>query len=192
MNQKKAMSLLLPIAAVVVLSMGVYQAWLRTPPALPQTVEDVEALFNSPRYARLSDKEKRPYQERMNEMWGSLSKEDRKRLGESLQDNPDARQEALEQGIRTFYKTMIYQQDKAARNAFLDMMIDQMESTEGKRQQQDQKAARNTPEGKEREKENMARMYDWLDQGDPQTMGYGSDFFKLLQERREERGLPPF
>lgn len=182
----------LPLLAIAALAFGGYQAWLRTPPAMPETVDDVEQLLNSARYARLSNTDKRPYQERMNEMWGSLSKEDRKRLGESLQDNPDARQEAFEQGIRTFYTTMIYQQDEAARNAFLDMMIDQMESAEGRKNRKEQQASRNTPEGKEREAERMRKMYDWLDKGDPQTMGYGSDFMKLLQQRREERGLPPF
>jgi hypothetical protein len=182
----------LPLLAVSALLVGGYQAWLRTAPAMPESVDDVETLLESPRYIRLSNSQKRPYQERMNEMWGSLSKEDRKRLGEQLKDNTDAQQEAFEQGIRTFYKTMIVQQDPAARTAFLDMMIDQMESAEGRRRRQEEQSSRNTPEGKEREAEHMRRMYDWLDTGDPQTMGYGSDFFKLLQKRRAERGLPPF
>lgn len=192
MKAKTIKLVVLPLLAIMAIALGGYQAWLRTPPAMPETVDDVERLFDSARYARLSNSDKRPYQEHMNEMWGSLSKEDRKRLGETLIDNPDARQEAMEQGIRTFYKTMIYQQDEFARNAFLDMMIDRMESDEGKQDRKEQQASRHTPEGKEREAEHMRKMYDWLDKGDPQTMGYGSDFFKLLQQRREERGLPPF
>ena len=192
MKSKMINLVVLPLLAILALGFGGYQAWLRTPPAMPETVDEVDALLDSPRYVRLSNAEKRPYQERMNEMWGGLSKEDRKRLGEQLQDNPDARQDAFEQGIRTFYKTMIVQQDEAARTAFLDMMIDQMESAEGRQRRENEQASRNTPEGKEREAEHMRRMYDWLDKGDPQTMGYGSDFMKLLQERREERGLPRF
>ena len=183
---------LLPLLAVSALIIGGYQAWLRTAPPMPETVDDVEALLNSRRYARLSDAEKRPYQERMNEMWGSLSKEDRKWLGEQLEDNPEARQEAFEQGIRTMYRTMILEQDEQQRNAMLDMIINQMESAEGKRRQQEDLAARDTPEGREREARDKQRMFDWMDQGDPQAMGYGSEFFKLLQNRREERGLPPF
>lgn len=193
MNKSKLIKLvLLPVIALTVLTFGGYQAWLRTPPAMPETADDVESLLNSPRYARLSNVEKRPYQERMNEMWGSLSKEDRKWLGEQLEDNPDARQEAFEQGIRTFYTTMIVQQDEAARNAFLDMMIDQMESSQAREKRQEGLASRDTPEGKERQAEGMRKMMDWLDKGDPQAMGYGSEFFKMLQNRRKERGLPPF
>lgn len=190
MNSKVKL-IVLPVLAVSALVFGGYQAWLRTAPPMPETVDDVEGLLNSARYARLSNAEKRPYQERMNEMWGSLSKEDRKQLGERLEDNPEARQEAFEQGMRTMYKTMIIQQDVAARNAMLDMFINQMESAEGQRRRQEDIARRDTEEGREREAEGMRRMYDWMDKGDPQTMGYGSEFFKLLQDRREERGLPP-
>lgn len=183
--------IVLSTLAVAALSLGCYQAWLRTPPAMPQTVDDVESLLNSARYTRLSNAEKRPYQERMNEMWGSLSKDDRKLLGERLEDNPEARQEAFEQGMRTMYKTMIINQDEAQRNVMLDMIINQMESAEGRQRREDDLASRDTPEGKEREEEARQQMFDWMDKGDPQTMGYGSEFFKLLQDRRTERGLPP-
>ncbi|MBX2850204.1 MAG: hypothetical protein KTR15_00495 [Phycisphaeraceae bacterium] len=192
MKSKLIKLVLLPALALTALVFGGYQAWLRTPPAMPETADDVEALLTSRRYARLSNTDKRPYQERMNEMWGSLSKEDRKWLGEQLKDNPDARQEAMEQGIRTMYRTMIIQQDEAARNAMLDMIINQMESAEGRQRRQDDQARRDTPEGKKQEEEGRRRMMDWLDKGDPQTMGYGSEFFKMLQDRRKERGLPPF
>lgn len=191
MKAKIIKLVLLPLLAITALAFGGYQAWLRTPPAMPETADDVEALFENPRYKRLSKVEKRPYQERMNEMWGSLSKEDRKRLGKRLKDNPDARRQAFEQGMRAMYKTMFLQQDEAQRNAMLDVIINQMESAEGKRRRQADLAARDTPEGKEREAEAQRRMFEWLDKGDPQTMGYGSEFFKKLQERREERGLPP-
>lgn len=190
MNQKVKL-IVLPLLAVAALVFGGYQAWLRTAPPMPETVDDVEGLLNSARYARLSNAEKRPYQERMNEMWGSLSREDRKQLGERLEDNPEARQEAFEQGMRTMYKTMVIQQDEAARNVMLDMIINQMESAEGRQRRQDDLASRDTPEGQEREAEARQRMFDWLDKGDPQTMGYGSEFFKLLQDRRKQRGLPP-
>lgn len=190
MNQKVKL-IVLPLLAVAALVFGGYQAWLRTAPPMPETVDDVEGLLNSARYARLSNAEKRPYQERMNEMWGSLSREDRKQLGERLEDNAEARQEAFEQGMRTMYKTMVIQQDEAARNVMLDMIINQMESAEGRQRRQDDLASSDTPEGQEREAEARQRMFDWLDKGDPQTMGYGSEFFKLLQDRRKQRGLPP-
>ncbi|MFK7790331.1 MAG: hypothetical protein AB8C95_12670 [Phycisphaeraceae bacterium] len=183
--------IVLPLLALSALTFGAYQAWLRTPPPIPESIADVESLLDSSRYTRLSDAEKRPYLESMNEMWGSLSREDRKRLGEQLKDNPDARQEAMEQGVRTMYKTMIVQQDEAARNAMLDMIINQMESTQGRQRRQNDIASQNTPEGQERKAEAQRRMFDWMDKGDPQAMGYGSEFFKLLQNRRKELGLPP-
>lgn len=183
--------IVLPIIAVAALAGGGYFAWLQSSPPMPETVEDVESLLNSARYARLSKAEKRPYQERMNEMWGKLSKEDRKRLGEQLKDNTDARQEAMEQGIRTMYTTMIVNQDEAARNMMLDMIINQMESAKGKERRQKDMASRDTPEGREREAESQRFMLKWMDEGDPQAMGYGSEFFKLIHNRRKERGLPP-
>jgi len=191
MSRKKLKLIVLPVVALAALAFGGYQAWLRTPPPMPETVDDVERLLDSERYARLSNTEKRPYQERMNEMWGGLDKDDRKRLGERLKDNPQARQEAFEQGLRTLYKTMIVQQDQAARNAILDMIINRMESAEGRQRRREGQAARNTPEGREREQEARRKMFEWMDKGDLQTMGYGSEFFKLMQDRRKERGLPP-
>lgn len=183
--------IVLPILAAATLIGGGYFAWLQTSPPMPETAEDVESLLNSARYARLSNVEKRPYQERMNEMWGSLSKDDRKRLGEQLKDNTGAQQDAMEQGIRTMYKTMILYQDETNRNAMLDMIINRMESEEGQQRRQRDVASQDTPEGQERKAEMEQWMNNWMDSGDPQAMGYGSEFFKLLQNRRKERGLPP-
>lgn len=187
MDARNAKRVALPVAALIVLSIGGYQAWLRTPPAMPESADDVEALLASDRYTRLSNADKRPYQERMNEMWGGLDADERRRLGEQLKDNPDARQQAMEQGMRSMYTTMILRQDKAARDAMLDMMINRMESPDARQRRQAQMANRD----KEKEQQMVEQMHGWLDKGDPQTMGYGSEFFKLLQDRREERGLPP-
>ena len=193
MTKKKLMLVVAcPVLAVAALALGGYQAWRMTPPPMPETVDDVEVLFASERYQRLSKAERRPYLEHINEMWGKLEKEDRKRLGSFFHENPETRQEAMEQGLRTMYRTMVLNQDEAARNAMLDMIIAQMDSAEGRRRQQEDQARRNTPEGQKQEEEGRRRMLQWLDQGDPQAMGYGSEFFKLLQERRKERGLPPF
>ncbi|MEM6505689.1 MAG: hypothetical protein AAF711_09495 [Planctomycetota bacterium] len=186
----KTIKLLLPILAITALVIGGYQAWLRTPPPIPETVEDVEGLIESPRYTRLTKAQKRPYQERMNEMGGGLSEEDRKRLWAALKENPDAKMRAGEFKMRDQFKAFA-EMDVDARNAMLDMFINMMETPAAKQKMQEEMAKRNTPEGKEKEKENKKNMYDWLDKGDPQTMGYGSEFFKMMQQRREDRGLPP-
>ena len=63
---------------------------------------------------------------------------------------------------------------------------------EGGRQRMQEEASREkTPEEQEREAEGRKRMWEMLDKGDPQNIGYMSEFFKLMQERRQERGLPP-
>ena len=192
MNKKKLFVIGLPILAICVLALGGYQAWRMTPPAMPETVEDVEALFASGRYQRLSNAEQRPYLEHVNEMWGKLeTDEERKRLGRLFQENPETGQDAMEQGIRTFH-VMLRNLDKPARDAMLDMWINRSESSEGRQQRQEQQAQRNTPEGKEKEEEGRRWMMQWMDEGDPQAMGYGSEFFKMIRERREERNLPPF
>ena len=69
--------------------------------------------------------------------------------------------------------------------------VNQMESGKGKQRRQDDIASQNTPEGQERMAKAQRQMFDWMDKGDPQAMGYGSEFFKLLQDRRAARGLPP-
>lgn len=192
-RKKRLLTIGCPVLAVVALGLGGYQAWRMTPPAMPETVDDVETLFASSRYQRLSKAEQRPYLEHVNEMWNKLEgKEDRRRLRAFFNDNPDERQDAMEQGMRTMYRTMVLDQDEAGRNMMLDMIINQMESTEGKRRQREDQARRGTAQGKEQEEEGRRRMMQWMDEGDPQALGYGSEFFKMLQNRREERGLLPF
>lgn len=194
-NNKKKLLLTIgcPLLAVVALGLGGYFAWVMTPPAMPQTVDDVESLFASRRYQRLSKAEQVPYLEHVNEMWSEMKDEaDRRRLRAFFKDNPDTRQDAVEQGIRTMYRTMVLDQDEAGRNMMLDVIINKRESDEGKRRQRDDQARMNTPEGQERKQEGIRRMMQWLDQGDPQALGYGSEFVKMLQNRRQERGLSPF
>jgi uncharacterized membrane protein len=192
-KRKKVIAVVLAVCALAILGIGGWQAWVRVPPEMPETVDQVEALFDSPRYQRLSDAEKRPYQERVNEMWGQLSKDERDRLRSFLDTNPDARQEAqdsMQQAMRTMYKTQIIGQDKAARDAAMDGFIAMGEAQRGNRGAQDPNREK-TAEELEREAEGRRRMWEMLDKGDPQNIGYMSEFMKLMQERREERGMPP-
>ena len=190
-RNKKILIACLPVLALVALAFGGYAFWLRTPPAMPETVEDVENLLTNKRYLRLSNADRRPYQEHMNEMWGDFSKEDRRRLAQSLRDNPEAGQDAMQQQMRNMFKVMVLNNNEAGRNAMFDLAINQMETADSKRRHQEEMAKRDTPEGREREEKARRWMMDWLDEGDPQTMGYGSEFFKLMNNRRKERGLPP-
>ena len=174
------------VLAFGVLSCGGYAVWLTQPPAMPETVEDVESLMVNERYLRMSNAEKRPYQERMNEMWGKLNDEDKKRLKKFLKDNADARQAAGTQFMRDMYTNMILNQSESARNIMLDSFNSKMNSPEAVDKRQEHLAKRDTPEGREREREGKKKMFDWLDKGDPQTTGYMSEVWKLMRNRREE------
>lgn len=188
-KNKRLLVILLPAFALASLGVGGYLAWLGTPPAMPETVEEIEALLLSDRYQRLTNAEKRPYQEHINEMWGRLSKADQERLMKYVRANPETQEEAMQGFVRTFYGAL--SQDEAVRNAMIDMVINQMESPQGRRHRAEQEARRSTPEGQEHEEEAKRKFFGWLDKGDPQTMGYGSEIMKFFQERRKQRGLPP-
>ena len=188
-TKKKLVVVLLPVLAVAALGFGGYQAWLQLPPAMPESADDIERLLSDERFLSMSNAEKRAYHEHINEMWGSLSKEDQRRLGKFFSRNPETQQEAMLGFVRTFETVLT--QDEETRNATIDLVINFMESEAGKQQRAKNEAMRLTPEGQTMEEEAKRNFYNWLDTGDPQTIGYGSEIMKLFQERREERGLPP-
>ena len=189
LSMKKKLVVLMPVLAVAALGFGGYQAWLQLPPAMPESADEIERLLSDERFQSMSNAEKRPYHEHINEMWGSLSKEDQRRLSRFFRRSPDTQQEAMLGFVRNFHTVL--SQDEDARNAMLDMVINRMESEAGQQKRAEDEAKRQTPEGQAMEEEFKRNFYNWLDTGDPQTIGYGSEIMKLFQERREERGLPP-
>jgi len=74
--------------AVLVLAAGGLLAWYFTPPDLPTTMDEAIAVANSPRYKRLSDKQKQPYLDVIREQFGSLDRGQRRAM---LGDDQDAR-----------------------------------------------------------------------------------------------------
>lgn len=189
-RKKKIMAGVLGVLAIGALVFGGWQAWLRVPPSMPEDVGQVEALLNDPRYLRLAAADKRRYQERINEMWGSLDDDGKQRLGKLIRSSPDSQDEGIQQ-MRLMYKTMVIDQSEAGRNVTMDMMINAMEANGGRERMQQGADRERTPEEQEREAEGRKKMWEFLDSGDPQGLGYGSEFFKLMQQRRVERGLPP-
>lgn len=97
----------------------------------------------------------------------------------------------MQQMMRTMYVTQIIRNDPAARDAAMDGFIAMSEANGGRQRMQEEASREKTPEEQEREAEGRKRMWEMLDKGDPQNIGYMSEFFKLMQERRQERGLPP-
>ncbi len=184
-RKKKVLAAVLALVAVLVLLLGGWFAWRQTSPPLPEDLADIEDLLDDGRYQRMSNAEQRPYQERINELWGGMSPEDRERLGELIQDNPDAQQAAMDamvQGMRDMYANAVRSGNMGPLNAMADQMGNRMAEGGGDR-----------PEMTEEELEEARdRMNNFLDSGDPQAMGFMSEMFKGMMERRRERGLGGF
>lgn len=191
-KKKKALAAVLALLAVAALSWGGYKAWLAfSVPAMPQTVEDIEDLLDDARYQNMSSHERRPYVEHMNEMFGSLDEDGRRRLRESFRESEIDARDRMDMGIqmmRTFHGTLANAPTPEARDQAIDGMIAMMDSQRGGADE----GARPSREASDEDREQGERMMaDFLDSGDPQAIGYMSELFKLIEQRRAERGLPP-
>lgn len=201
---KKVLAVVLAVLAVAALGWGGYKAWLSfSVPAMPQTVEDVEQLLDDPRYQNMSAQDRRPYVEHVNEMLGALSSDDRRRLRESFRgrDDETARQAQMDMGVqmlRTFHGTIAAAETPQQQDQVLDGMIAMMDSQQGRpgggeggaRPSSDNGESYDEPSAEERQ-QGERMMANFLDSGDPQAIGYVSELFKLIEERRQERGMAP-
>ncbi|MFI4859303.1 MAG: hypothetical protein ACIAXF_01340 [Phycisphaerales bacterium JB063] len=172
---------LLAIVAVVVLVLGGWFAWSMTSPPMPENIEDIEALFADSRYQGMTDAEQQPYLERVNEMWGGMSNEDRRRLAELLRSNPDTQEEArnaMVRGMRDMYTNSV----RSGNTALIDQMADQM----GNRMAQEMGNGIDVSE--EQMEQGREQMNQFLDSGDPQALGFMSEVMKGMMERRRARG----
>lgn len=80
------------LGAFVILAGGSGMAWYLTPPAMPETFEQAQAVVESPRYQRLSKDAKQPYLDVIREQFGSVDREVRQAL---MREN-----EAMRQALR--------------------------------------------------------------------------------------------
>ncbi|MEM1027203.1 MAG: hypothetical protein AAGJ38_03885 [Planctomycetota bacterium] len=69
-RRRRWQTVLLASVSVLVLAGGAVFAWYLTPPAMPTTAEEAIAVAKSPRFARLSADEKRPYFDVFREQFG--------------------------------------------------------------------------------------------------------------------------
>lgn len=184
-RKKRLIAAVLALVAVLVLLLGGWFAWKQTSPPLPEDLADIEDLLDDSRYQGMSNAEQRPYQERINELWGGMSPEDRQRLGELIQDNPDAQQEAMNamvQGMRDMYANAVRSGDMGPLNAMADQIGNSMAEGGGDRPEMTEEELAEAREGMNR----------FLDTGDPQAMGFMSEMFKGMMQRRRDRGLGGF
>ncbi|MEO1237074.1 MAG: hypothetical protein AAFX76_09825 [Planctomycetota bacterium] len=66
--------------AIAVLGVAAGAAWYFTPPAMPETIEDAQALVESSKFARLTKQEKQPYLDVIREQFGSADPDTRRQL----------------------------------------------------------------------------------------------------------------
>jgi hypothetical protein len=95
----------LALTAAVVLGGGAFTAWYLTPPALPTTIEEAVAVASSPRYKRLSDKQKQPYLDVVREQFGSLDREERRAMIGRDEDTRDMARDAMRSMMRQYMKS---------------------------------------------------------------------------------------
>lgn len=79
---------------VILLAVAGGASWYFTPPAMPETIEEAQAMVNSPRFERLSKDAKQPYYDVIREQYGSLDRETRRKLREEDQKLSDAMRDA--------------------------------------------------------------------------------------------------
>ena len=78
-NNPKVMALLGVAAVVLIVGLAITY-WPTSPPAMPETMDDVKALLAADKYAKLSKAQKQPYQERAREIMSSADGEARRDL----------------------------------------------------------------------------------------------------------------
>ena len=87
------------------------------------------------RYQNMSREERRVYQEHMNEMFGSLNDDERRRLGELMRDSDEAMREAMDMGMqmmRNFHRPLADAETEQQRDQMLDGMIAMQEMQEAR------------------------------------------------------------
>ncbi|MEM9418011.1 MAG: hypothetical protein AAGA25_03010 [Planctomycetota bacterium] len=102
----------LVIGGVVVIAVAGAASWYFTPPAMPQSIEDAQALVQSPRFERLSKEAKQPYYDVIREQYGSLDPETRRQLREEDQKLAETMREARTIQFRSMLVGLAEMDDK--------------------------------------------------------------------------------
>lgn len=158
--------------ATVVLGGGLFLAWYLTPPAMPTTAEEAMAVAKSPRFARLSDEDKRPYYDVFREQFG-LNPE----LRRVWREDPD-----LRDASRDMFREMMNQR----LDAFIlaDSLEEQQaafgENPWGRRPRGEGRGDRPRPDASAM----RDRVSDRLANGNPQ---HGAAMGEMIRQRRDAR-----
>lgn len=180
--RRAMVGLTLTLVAAGAVGAGAYVTWLRTPPAMPDTVQEAMAVFASPRYTRLPEERRTAYIEHVRRLVERLPEGERRSMWRRLHDEPTTRDAA----DRAMQDMMVAQArafataDETARVAMLDAFLARRElrATTGE----------DGPSPQRRD-EARRRMQHYVQYGDPQNQAYMQEFWKALRERRHELGL---
>lgn len=197
----------LVLLAVGALGLGIYYAWLITPPALPTTAAEGLATLASARYERLPDYRKQEYATRTRELIEQMPEEQRHEMFQQMRGNQDARhsmrevfRQAMEERLRKMATA-----DDAERDKLLDEMIDRMqehlqaranrprpERPTGQAQDGNQRPGEGDRRGGDDRRGNFRdRMQHHIEEGNPQHHAIRREMHQAIRERMEERGIDP-
>ena len=84
---------LLSVVAAAVLVTGLYIAWLRIPPAMPNNLDEAAAVLGSARFQRLTADRKLAYAERMRELAMQADEAQRQAFWEKARDDKELQQQ---------------------------------------------------------------------------------------------------
>jgi hypothetical protein len=207
-KNKKLWVAVLVLVGAGTLSGGVYYTWLITPPGPPKTAQEAMKTIGSARFDRMPDYRKQEYMEQAGKLFREMPDDQRRKLWHDGEGNPQVHK-AMETMRENFMDQRLNEFAKATpedRIKMLDQMIDMQEKMrkmgrgpwggppgggQGAGAGQGGDHHRGGGPGHHdpgRMRERIKRM---AEQGNPQRAGLRMEFFKAMQERRIQRGLPP-
>ncbi len=197
----------LVLLAIASLAGGAWMVYQRTPPPMPNSVDEAMQIYKSDRFKRLPESRQSAYYARGRELFEELDQTERRRLREQYRDDPDARR-VVRQAMMNFMFDRAKEFAAAEpdqRAVILDGVIAMQESGFGRRPGGGGRGGPGGRRGREssgeesdadreqrrerRRADARQRIQNMIETGNPQRQAYISEFFKALRERRNERGL---
>jgi len=214
-KNKKLLIVVLILVGAGTLSGGIYYTWLITPPGPPKTAQEAMKTIGSARFERLPDYRKQEYMEQARKLFDAMPEDQRRQLWQNGQQNEAFRNEmrAMRENAMDQRMTDFASATPEERTKILDQMIDMQEKGGWGRpgggpprgQGQGGQPTANAPQGQGPQgghrggpggRHDPGRMRNRIkrmaERGNPQRAGLRTEFFKALNERRAQRGLPPF
>lgn len=195
-RKKVATAIVCLMLALGAMAYAGYYTWLTGIPPMPQTAEEAARLMKDPRFTRLPETRKEEYMQVVRTVMNATPREERREAFRAFASDPAARQNMremmqhqMEQRILSFAKA-----SKEERKKTLDQMIDQMEAMRALMPSRPANA--NGPGGADGggprgPRDPQSRVKGFMEHGNPQMGALAMQFMQALDNRRQERGLPP-